>query len=283
VRERLRFTDLKHLPNDTIALVAVPNTNDTAHYYVVAPTKKGTALIDVPLGVAVVSDIPLREINLLEERLASQGGIVLFVQSSIAKRTSATADTISISPAEHNLGEFLIDPTVPPFRPQFEIKNTSSTPVAIEIQTSCGCVASSNWKSKIIDAKGKAVLEFEISPLSWVVGTKTEQILLKFPDSSSKIISITGTGHGGEGTQTMKLDVPSALVLDIGSNDARGFFQTMSRNVVLSSENNDALSVNTDATWLNVEISKNKDTVSGKDVPQRCHYKHFHNQDTVTR
>jgi hypothetical protein len=80
-----------------------------------------------------------------------------------------------------------------------------------------------------------------------------------FPDSSGKIITITGTGHGGEGTQTMRLDVPSALVLDIGSRDARGFSQTMSRNVVLSSENNDMISVETDAAWLNVDITRGKD------------------------
>jgi hypothetical protein len=115
-RKNVKITDLKYIPSDTIALVAIPNKGDTAHYYVVAPTKKGTVLIDVPFGVALVNDIPSHEINMLEERLVSQGGVVLFVKSPAKKQTSTTADTISISPAEHNLGEFLISQEQSPYQ-----------------------------------------------------------------------------------------------------------------------------------------------------------------------
>jgi hypothetical protein len=265
-RKNVTFADLKGISNNnTVAIVAVPNFHDTAHYYVVAPTNKGIALIDAPFAVTLFEEIDSLTLKELDTRLASQGGIVLFVQNDKVKNVSKIAEHISVSPMEHNLGEFLIDvdpATTEPFRPRFEIQNTSVTPIAVEIQTSCGCVGKTNWKSKIIDAKSKETLEFEISPRSWINDKKTEVILLKFPDASQKFISITGTGHGGEGSPGMKLEDPSVLVFNIGFDDARGFTKKLARDVVLPSNNTDTLSVETNVSWIKTAITVPTDTIN---------------------
>jgi len=301
-RKNVTFADLKRISVDTVAIVAIPDIQEAAHYYVVAPTKKGAALIDTPFGVALLNEIAPPTLKDLDERLASQGGIVLFVQPIVIKNSPKIAESIYVSPTEQDLGEFLVDvdlETTEPFRPRFEIQNTSAVPVAIEIQTSCGCVGKTNWKTRIIDAKGKETLEFEVSPRSWINGKKTEVVLLKFPDASQKFISITGTGHGGEGSATMKLENPSALVFDIGNEDARGYSKKLTKDVLLSSSNADSLSIKTNVSWLKATIVAHADlpnadnericsidcdvTISDKEIEDLCDNDNaLHGKVTVT-
>jgi hypothetical protein len=262
-RKNVSIRDLTKIPSHTIAIFAIPIGQNINHYYCVNVTKNGPMFIDPPFSTTNIKSISKVTLKKMESALVEQEGVVLFVSKDYGTSKTNISDKISVTPLEHDLGEFLIDvdpATTEPFCPRFEIQNTSVTPIAVEIQTSCGCVGKTNWKSKIIDARSKAALEFEISPRSWVKGKKTEIISLKFPDTSEKFISITGTGHGGEGSSAMKLKNPSALVFDIGSEDARDFTRKLAKGVVLASSNTDVLSVKTNVSWVKAAVVAPADT-----------------------
>jgi hypothetical protein len=250
-RKNVSIKDLTKVPSHTIAIFALPVGEGINHYYCANAAKNGLILVDPPFSATNIRSIPKGTLEKMESALVKQEGVVLFISKDYSISKTNISNRISITPTEQNLGEFLIDvdpSTTEPFRPQFEIRNTSVTPIAVEVQTSCGCVGKTNWKSKIIDAKSKETLEFEVSPRSWINGKKTEVIALQFPDTSKKFISITGTGHGGEGSPAMNLEDPSVLVFNIGFDDARGFTKKLTKDVVLTSNNTDSLSVETNVS-----------------------------------
>ena len=250
-RKNVRLEDLLHLPAGACAIVALPIPRAGDHYFVIGRSEEGLFCADVPWHVVFLDKISKSGQADLEKKLAERQGVVLLV-----RRHSESVDfsrAIHISPEQADLGDFpvICGGTVPKkFRPEITFSNTSSRPVAVSIKTSCGCVGNMTWKNKIIDVGSREKLVIEISPTAWGIEKHREEIAVIFPDSTQKILSITGAGYAGEGTKSFHLVSPKELTFQIHEEDARTYRKNFQVEVVASPGVADSLQAESSVSWL---------------------------------